>query len=174
MNKQKDSTVLDIAYDILEKSVKPVNFYKLIEKLANNEKINLDDEEATSFYMSMLLDKRFVMCGSNTWSTRNKFKFNEIHIDLKKVYETDTSTAEFTDTMEFNESGVLEKPKKRKKSLTSTIVMPEINELPIEEKISTNTVDFEMTDDTVDILLDDGIDLPDTDLEVVDEETEIS
>ncbi|MCD7840412.1 MAG: DNA-directed RNA polymerase subunit delta [Erysipelotrichaceae bacterium] len=84
----KQSSMVDIAYELLTKKKKPVNFYKLWEEVAqikgfSDEEMN---ENESLFYSDITLDGRIITTGENNWDLRSRHKFEEVHIDMNDIY----------------------------------------------------------------------------------------
>lgn len=87
----------DIAYKLLEREKTPIEFYKLWELVSKELAIPKNSEEINSFYMTLLLDKRFVMRGNNNWGLRKNFKFDDIKMEIDSIYDHVDTTAIFED-----------------------------------------------------------------------------
>jgi len=83
-----DKSLLDLAYDYVEKSKGSVTFKALWKAVCKAK--GYDEETAnkkvSQFYTTLLLDGRFVTLGENKWDLRSRHTFDKVHIDMKDVY----------------------------------------------------------------------------------------
>ena len=103
-----DKSLLDLAYECVEKSKGSVTF-KALWKAVSKAK-GYDEETAakkvSQFYTTLLLDGRFVTLGENKWDLRSRHTFDKVHIDMKDVYsevEASDSDVEEVEEKEYNE-----------------------------------------------------------------------
>ena len=104
-----DKSLLDLAYDYVEKSKGSVTF-KALWKAVSKAK-GYDEETAnkkvSQFYTTLLLDGRFVTLGENKWDLRSRHTFDKVHIDMKDVYSeveaSDGDDEEEVEEKEYNE-----------------------------------------------------------------------
>lgn len=92
----KQSSMVDVAYDLMTKKKKPVDFYKLLQEVSEIKGFDQNDQEGNEslFYTNITLDGRFITVGENRWDLRSRHKFDEVHIDMNDIYaddEEDTS-----------------------------------------------------------------------------------
>ena len=92
----KQSSMVDVAYDLMTKKKKPVDFYKLWQEVSEIKGFdqNNQEENESLFYTNITLDGRFITVGENRWDLRSRQKFDEVHIDMNDIYaddEEDTS-----------------------------------------------------------------------------------
>ena len=92
----KQSSMVDVAYDLMTKKKKPVDFYKLWQEVSEIKCFDQNDQEEyeSLFYTNITLDGRFITVGENRWDLRSRHKFDEVHIDMNDIYaddEEDTS-----------------------------------------------------------------------------------
>lgn len=92
----KQSSMVDVAYDLMTKKKKPVDFYKLLQEVSEIKGFDQNDQEENEslFYTNITLDGRFITVGENRWDLRSRHKFDEVHIDMNDIYaddEEDTS-----------------------------------------------------------------------------------
>lgn len=92
----KQSSMVDVAYDLMTKKKKPVDFYKLWKEVSEIKGFdqNNQEENESLFYTNITLDGRFITVGENRWDLRSRHKFDEVHIDMNDIYaddEEDTS-----------------------------------------------------------------------------------
>ena len=84
----KQSSMVDIAFELMQKKKKPVDFYRLWEEVAEIKGFS-DDEKAENeslFYTNITLDGRLITVGENRWDLRSRHKFSEVHIDMNDIY----------------------------------------------------------------------------------------
>ena len=92
----KQSSMVDVAYDLMTKKKNPVDFYKLWQEVSEIKGFDQNDQEENEslFYTNITLDGRFITVGENRWDLRSRHKFDEVHIDMNDIYaddEEDTS-----------------------------------------------------------------------------------
>lgn len=92
----KQSSMVDVAYDLMTKKKKPVDFYKLWQEVSEIKGFDQNDQEENEslLYTNITLDGRFITVGENRWDLRSRHKFDEVHIDMNDIYaddEEDTS-----------------------------------------------------------------------------------
>ena len=92
----KQSSMVDVAYDLMTKKKKPVDFYKLWQEVSEIKGFDQNDQEENEslFYTNITLDGRFITVGENRWDLRSRHKFDEVHIDMNDIHaddEEDTS-----------------------------------------------------------------------------------
>jgi len=104
-----DKSLLDLAYDYVEKSKGSVTFKALWKAISKAK--GYDEETAnkkvSQFYTTLLLDGRFVTLGENKWDLRSRHTFDKVHIDMKDVYSdveaSDSDDVEEVEEKEYNE-----------------------------------------------------------------------
>lgn len=94
---------VDLAYQILVdkynadsknsggKSV-PMKFLDLLKEVGDRLGFTTEDEFlnlASKFYTALTLDGRFVSKENNTWVLREHEKYEDVHIDMNKIYTED-------------------------------------------------------------------------------------
>lgn len=88
------TSMVDVAYDIMKDMKEPINFYDLWEQVATLK--NFDEEERdrneSPFYTSITLDGRMITVGENRWDLRSRHKFEDVHIDMNDVYSDDDTS----------------------------------------------------------------------------------
>lgn len=102
----KQSSMVDIAFDLMNKKKKPVDFYKLWQEVSEIKGFTQaeKDENESLFYTNITLDGRLITVGENHWDLRSRHKFSEVHIDMNDIYADDEE--ETTDEEE--EDGLVE------------------------------------------------------------------
>ena len=101
-----EKSLLEVAYDFVSASSKPVSF-KDIWAFVVKEK-GLEESVANAkvgqFYTTLMLDGRFVTLGENMWDLRVRHTFDKVHIDMKDVYDdVETSDEDVEEAMEQKE-----------------------------------------------------------------------
>lgn len=91
------TSMTDVAYDIMKDMKEPVGFYDLWEQVSALK--GFDDEQKdqneSTFYTNITLDGRMITVGENRWDLRSRHKFEDVHIDMNDVYaDEDTSEDE--------------------------------------------------------------------------------
>ena len=87
----KQSSMVDVAYDLMTKKKKPVDFYKLWQEVSEIKGFDQNDQEENEslFYTNITLDGRFITVGENRWDLRSRHKIDEVHIDMNDIYADD-------------------------------------------------------------------------------------
>lgn len=92
----KNRSMVEIAYELMSKKKKAVNFYKLWQEVS--EVKGFDEEEKNEkeslFYTNITLDGRFITVGENNWDLRSRHKFDEVHIDMNDIYTDEDEESE--------------------------------------------------------------------------------
>lgn len=93
MQEMSQNSMLDIAYDLMSKKKKPVDFYKLYEEVSEIKGFTSEEaaEHQSLFYTNITLDGRFITVGENQWDLRSRHKFESVHIDMNDIYNDDES-----------------------------------------------------------------------------------
>ena len=89
-------SMLDIAYDLMTKKKKEVDFYKLYDEVTEIKGFNEEEaaEHQSLFYTNISLDGRFITIGENNWDLRSRHKFDEVHIDMNDIYTDEDEESE--------------------------------------------------------------------------------
>ena len=115
-------SLIDIAYDYIEKSPDAVPFQELWAHVC--KEAGLDDKAAEAkvgqFYTNLTLDGRIVVLKNNYVDLKTRHKYEEYHIDMKDAY--DDIPADESETEE------------EEKSLSGEIITEEGNEYEPEEE----------------------------------------
>ena len=87
----KQSSMVDVAFDLMKKKKKPVDFYKLWQEVSEIKGFNAEEKEENEslFYTNITLDGRLITVGENRWDLRSRHKFDEVHIDMNDIYADD-------------------------------------------------------------------------------------
>lgn len=96
----RQSSMVDVAFDLMTKKKKPVDFYKLWQEVSEIKGFNQEDkdENESLFYTNITLDGRFITVGENRWDLRSRHKFDEVHIDMNDIYADDEEDASEEDS----------------------------------------------------------------------------
>lgn len=80
-------TMTDVAYNILSKRKRAMDFLKLYEEVVKKMEIpeNLQKKKRAQFYSEMMLDNRFTSLKDNKWDLRARYTFDETHIDTDAI-----------------------------------------------------------------------------------------
>ncbi len=81
----------DIAYDILSKKKRAVQFLKLWDEVSRI--YGASEDHIGRFYSDLTLDPRFASLKDNKWDLVERRKYNESHVDISKI-ELDDDTDE--------------------------------------------------------------------------------
>lgn len=73
----------DIAYEILSKKKRPMQFSRLWEEVSKTS--GTPSDGIAQFYSDLTLDSRFVSLKDNKWDLVERRKFAESHIDLSQI-----------------------------------------------------------------------------------------
>lgn len=92
----KNRSMVDVAYELMSKKKKAVNFYKLWQEVSAVKGFEEDekDEKESLFYTNITLDGRFITVGENNWDLRSRHKFDEVHIDMNDIYTDEDEESE--------------------------------------------------------------------------------
>ncbi len=98
-------SMLDIAYDLMTKKKKEVDFYKLYDEVTEIKGFNEEEvaEHQSLFYTNISLDGRFITVGENKWDLRSRHKFENVHIDMNDIYADDENEDEDNEELEDND-----------------------------------------------------------------------
>lgn len=104
----KQSSMVDIAADLMKKKKKPVDFYKLWQEVSEIKGFNEEEklENESLFYTNITLDGRLITTGENHWDLRSRHKFDEVHIDMNDIYADDEEAGE--EAEEEEDDGLIE------------------------------------------------------------------
>ena len=76
----KNRSMVDVAYELMSKKKKAVNFYKLWQEVSEVKGFDVDG--------------RFITVGENNWDLRSRHKFDEVHIDMNDIYTDEDEESE--------------------------------------------------------------------------------
>ena len=76
-------SMTDVAYDIMSKKKRAVQFTKLWTDVSKETGASKD--AIADFYSDLTLDRRFTSLKNNKWDLTERRKFSESHVDLKKI-----------------------------------------------------------------------------------------
>ena len=87
----KNRSMVDVAYELMSKKKKAVNFYKLWQEVSEVKGFDEEekDEKESLFYTNITLDGRFITIGENNWDLRSRHKFDEVEDDVDSTIEDD-------------------------------------------------------------------------------------
>lgn len=99
MKNYKQSSMVDIAFELMTKRKKPINFYELWENVAQIKDFTTEQKEENEslFYTNISLDGRMITVGENNWDLRSRHKFEDVHIDMNDIYSDDETEEEDDD-----------------------------------------------------------------------------
>lgn len=88
MEKFKNESMVDVAYDVLVEKNRIMNFQELYKEVCTKMEFDTDTalNKISSFYTNLTLDGRFVNLGDNLWDLRINQKYEKVHIDINDVY----------------------------------------------------------------------------------------
>lgn len=86
MNETK--SLLDVAYEEIQKAKTSMNFQDLFAAVAKSLEMNDDEKKAHigRFYTDLTLDGRFVALTDGVWDLRARHTYDKVHIDVNDVY----------------------------------------------------------------------------------------
>ena len=73
----------DIAYDILSRKKRAIQFGKLWEDVS--KLYGASNDKVAQFYSDLTLDSRFASLKENKWDLVERRKFDESHVDISKI-----------------------------------------------------------------------------------------
>lgn len=81
-------SMVDIAYNLMTKKKKEVDFSKLYQEVSEIKGFTPEEaeERMSIFYTDITLDGRFITLGENRWDLRDRHKFENVHIDMNDIY----------------------------------------------------------------------------------------
>ncbi len=83
-----DKSMIEKAYEVLEKSNGSLTFAELADKVAEELEMTEEEKKARlgSLYTSLSLSGKFVTLTDNTWDLRSRHTYAKVHIDVNDVY----------------------------------------------------------------------------------------
>lgn len=95
----KQSSMVDVAFELMKKKKKPVDFYKLWKEVSEIKGFTEEtkDENESLFYTNITLDGRLITVGENRWDLRSRHKFSDVHIDMNDIYTEEEEPEEEVD-----------------------------------------------------------------------------
>lgn len=99
-------SMTDIAYDILSKKKRSIQFSKLWEDVSKI--YGASNDRVAQFYSDLTLDSRFASLKENKWDLAERRKFDESHVDISKI-ELDEDEPEEIDDSEDTTDIMMEK-----------------------------------------------------------------
>lgn len=88
-------SMTDIAYDILSRKKRAIQFSKLWEDVS--KLYGASNDKVAQFYSDLTLDSRFASLKENKWDLVERRKFDESHIDISKIELDDDEPEEVDD-----------------------------------------------------------------------------
>lgn len=73
----------DIAYDVLSKKKRAIQFIKLWEDVS--KMYGASNDKIAQFYSDLTLDSRFTSLKENKWDLAERRKFAESHFDISEI-----------------------------------------------------------------------------------------
>ena len=95
----RQSSMVDVAHELMTKKKKPVDFYKLWQEVCEIKGFTAEQQEEleSQFYTNITLDGRLITVGENHWDLRSRHKFSEVHIDMNDVYADEEESDDIED-----------------------------------------------------------------------------
>ena len=85
-------SMTDIAYDVISKKKRAVQFVKLWEEVSNL--YGASNDKVAQFYSDLTFDSRFASFKDNKWDLVERRKFAESHVDLSEIELGDDESEE--------------------------------------------------------------------------------
>ena len=84
----RQSSMVDVAHELMTKKKKEVEFSKLYQEVSEIKGFTPEEaeEKMSIFYTDITLDGRFITLGENRWDLRTRHKFESVHIDMNDIY----------------------------------------------------------------------------------------
>ena len=76
-------SMADIAYDILKRKKRAVQFIKMWDEVAKTS--GYGNDHVAQFYSDLTFDSRFTSLKDNKWDLIERRKFAESHVDLSQI-----------------------------------------------------------------------------------------
>ena len=76
-------SMTDIAYDVISKKKRPVQFGKLWEEVSKI--YGASEDKVAQFYSDLTFDSRFASLKDNKWDLTERRRFEESHVDLSEI-----------------------------------------------------------------------------------------
>ena len=96
---------LDVAFELISKKKKPVDFLKLWEEVSTIQGLTVEEANArvSKFYSQLSVDGRFITFNGTSWQLRTRVEFKKIDEAIKKnivddVEEENTSKRKNSDS----------------------------------------------------------------------------
>ena len=91
MTNYLQSSMVDIALEILEKSDKALSFKDLWEEVSKLKEFDevQKDTYISQFYTNLTLEGKIINVGENCWDLRDRHEFKEVHPDMNDYYDYD-------------------------------------------------------------------------------------
>lgn len=79
--------MIDVAFDIMTKRKKGVNFVKLWEEICKETGLTeaQAEDRIADFYTDLSLDDRFVHLSDNKWDLKSRHKYDEVVVDTSAI-----------------------------------------------------------------------------------------
>ena len=92
----RQCSMVDVAFELMKKKKKPVDFYKLWQEVSEVKGFDAEEreEKESQFYTNITLDGRLITVGENCWDLRSRHKFSEVHIDMNDIYSDEEEVDE--------------------------------------------------------------------------------
>lgn len=101
-----DKSMIDITYDVLKSSKKPMKFADLYKEVAKQKGLSETEkaDKIANYYTSLFMDKRFACLKDSRWDLTDRHKFDDTHVDVESIYNNlESETNENTDTEELDD-----------------------------------------------------------------------
>ncbi len=98
-------SMTDVAFELLGKKKKEVSFTKLWSEVSQTLGFTPSQAEnkIAKFYSELMLDKRFVSLSDNTWNLRQRYKYEDVKIELDAIVIEDDDADEIEESEEIIE-----------------------------------------------------------------------
>ena len=92
----KQSSMVDVAFDLMKKKKKTSWFWQEVSEIKGFNEEEKEENESL-FYTNITLDGRMITVGENHWDLRSRHKFSEVHIDMNDIYNDEETEVDEED-----------------------------------------------------------------------------
>ncbi len=94
-----NKSMANAAYELMSKRKKAKPFAKLYDEVAKNLGMSEQEKQQniSNFYTQLTIDGRFINVGENTWDLKERYNFEQTHVDMTDAYEDSEDIEEYDD-----------------------------------------------------------------------------
>lgn len=83
-----DKSMIDICYDVLLASKKPIKYTDLFNKVSKIKGLTEQEKESkiAVLYTDLFMDKRFCHFDGNKWDLTERYKYDEVQVNIQDEY----------------------------------------------------------------------------------------